>query len=229
MIETSDRRTLPVSRRRRLSRAQRATTPGSLRIPTDIVRVGFHVLMVAVGMIAAITVWNGAADRLDRQSAETSAIASTDLGDDGAAALTMADTDADAVAAVPTKEPLRPLVARVVEGDTIRSIAAEYSVSMSTILASNTLDNPDLIQPGQELVIPPVEGVVADVQQGETLGQLASRFSVQVDDVAQANALSTDPDQVIPFERVVVRGQDTADRPIGVARRQDSSGSSAAT
>src|SRR5205085_2407272 len=86
----------------------------------------------------------------------------------------------------------------------------------------------DLIQPGQEIVIPPVEGVVADVQPGETLNQLATRFGVTVEDLAQANALSPDADKTIPYERVVVPGQETADRAIGIARRQDPATGSAA-
>jgi len=187
--------------------------------------------MVALGLTAAVTVWNGATDRLDARQAHNpdlgAQVALSSDGDDAASLETMASVDT--VAAVPTSEPLRPLVRRVIEGDTIRSIAAEYSVSMSTILASNRLDNPDLIQPGQEIVIPPVEGVVADVQSGETLGQLASRYGVAAEDIALANAMSTDPDQSIPYERVVVPGQETAERAIGIARRQESSESSSAS
>jgi cell wall-associated NlpC family hydrolase/nucleoid-associated protein YgaU len=197
-----------------------------LQFRAGLARVGFHGLMVAVGLMTALTVWNGAGDRLAAQQAVTTQDDFERMlyGEDGSAeaveSLAPADEQAPSAAA-PQGEPLRPLMRRVVEGDTVRSIAAEYSVSISTILASNKLDNPDLIQPGQEILIPPVEGVVADVETGETLGHLAERYGAQVEDVALANALSTDPDQVVPYERVVVPGQETAQRAIGVARRQD--------
>jgi cell wall-associated NlpC family hydrolase len=186
-------------------------------------------MMVMVGLVAAVTVWNGASERLELRQNGNQAGDAAPAGavtDEGAVD-GMVLTGSEAGIAVATGEPMRPLVRRVIEGDTIRSIAAEYSVSMSTILASNKLDNPDLIQPGQEIVIPPVEGVVADVQPGETLNQLATRFGVAVEDVALANALSPDPDKTIPYERVVVPGQETAERAIGIARRQDTSDGSA--
>ena len=43
-----------------------------------------------------------------------------------------------------------------------------------------------------------------------------------VDDVAQANALPSDPDRAVPYERIVVPGKETAERAIGVARREGS-------
>ena len=95
-------------------------------------------------------------------------------------------------------------------------------ISISTILASNKFDNPDMIQIGQEIVIPPVDGVVADVNEGETLGQLAERFGAKIEDVAEANALPMDAEKVVPFERLVVPGRETAERAIGIARREGS-------
>jgi cell wall-associated NlpC family hydrolase/nucleoid-associated protein YgaU len=139
-----------------------------------------------------------------------------------ASAETVTLPDTTSTAAVANGTPMQPLKRTVVEGDTIRSIAAEYSVSMSTILASNKLDNPDVIQPGQEIVIPPVDGVVAEVKQGETLGQLAERFGAKVEDVAQANALPNDADKTLPYDRLVVPGKETADRAIGIARHEGS-------
>ena len=179
--------------------------------------------MVAVGLTAAVTVWNGATDQ---HAAEPSlgAVAAVEGGD----ALTETSGEVVALAgeaenaATPAGTPLQPLTRTVVEGDTLRSIAAEFSVSISTILASNKFEDPDLISVGQEIVIPPVDGVVADVKPGETLGQLTERFGVGIEDVALANALPGDPDRAIPYERIVVPGQATAERVIGIARREGS-------
>src|SRR5688572_2284835 len=215
-------------RRSRLSSAYRIDDAGSrTRLDATLTRSGFHGLMVAVGLVAAVTVWNGATEQLQLSEADPSTVIALDSGE-------LSETAGDVVAladdaenaATPAGTPLQPLVRKVVEGDTVRSIAAEFSVSISTILASNKFENPDLISVGQEIVIPPVDGVVADVKPGETLGQLAERFGASVEDVAQANALPGDPDRTVPYERIVVPGKETAERAIGIARR-DSSGDAA--
>jgi cell wall-associated NlpC family hydrolase/nucleoid-associated protein YgaU len=222
MAEAVEQRPSLTARRRRLSGARRIdpATPAHLR--PSVTRVGFHGLMVAVGLTAAVTVWSGATDTFQLGESQTGQIAAIEAAaetPDETIALAE-ETTAVTVTAAPGKPAIQPLVRTIQEGDTLRSLAAEFSVSMSTILASNKLDNPDLIRPGQEIVIPPVDGVVAEVRQGETLGQLAERFGAQVEDVAQANALPNDASQAVPHERVVVPGKDAAERAIGVARRE---------
>jgi LysM repeat protein len=66
---------------------------------------------------------------------------------------------AAAVASVPTELPTQPptpapLVYTVKEGDTLSSIAQIYGVSVQDIVAANSLANPDMLNIGQELVIP---------------------------------------------------------------------------
>lgn len=39
-------------------------------------------------------------------------------------------------------------------GDTLSSIAAQYGVTVQQIIDANSLQNPDLLLPGQELIIP---------------------------------------------------------------------------
>jgi cell wall-associated NlpC family hydrolase len=209
-------------RRRRLSGARRIDADARTDLQASLTRAGLHGLMVAVGLTVALTVWNGAGERLQWGEAGPGAVVEIGTGDalteiDGEVVTLAEDTENAASAA---GAPLQPLVRTVVEGDTLRSIAAEFSVSISTILASNRFDDPDLIRVGQEIVIPPVDGVVTDVKPGETLGQLAERFGVTPEDVAQANALADDPDRTIPYERIVVPGKETADRAIGIARRE---------
>lgn len=230
MIESTGQRPSIGARRRRLSGAVKVDAAARARLHATLARGGFHGMMVAVGLVAAVTVWNGATERLHlAESGPELAAGLSSLPDTGAEGAANAAGETVALAAdststngVATGSPMQPLRRTVVEGDTLRSIAAEFSVSMSTILASNKLDNPDMIQPGQEIVIPPVDGVVADVKEGETLGQLAERFGANVEDVALANALPNSADAVLPYDRLVVPGQETADRAIGVARREGS-------
>lgn len=232
MIDITGQR--PSRQARRLARP--FDTAARLRLQTTLARSGFHGLMVAVGLVAAVTVWSGAGERLQLMDSQAGAAAQDPMLDEATAdapldfdgsdeAVTMA---ASSSSAAPASNPMQPLTWKVVEGDTLRSIAAEYSVSVSSILASNKLDNPDLIQPGQEILIPPVDGVVADVKQGETLGQLAERYGAKVDEIARANALPNDGEQAVPYDRVVVPGKETADRAIGIARRDDGAGSASA-
>lgn len=59
-------------------------------------------------------------------------------------------------AAVPTATRALPAGERYVvqSGDTLAEIAAQYGVTVDAIVQANRLDNPDLITPGQELIIP---------------------------------------------------------------------------
>lgn len=56
--------------------------------------------------------------------------------------------------------PAPPAIHVVVSGDTLYSIALRYGVSMDAIAAANQLDDPNLIQIGQELTIPVPSGTV---------------------------------------------------------------------
>src|SRR5215212_1015121 len=224
MIDPIGQRPTPGARRRRLSRARPFDdATARLRLHASLTRGAFHGLMIAVGLVAAVTVWSGAAERLQVMESRRDAAVdlAADSATDGAGELiSLIDDTVSVDVAAPTSVRLQPLLRTVVEGDTIRSIAAEFSVSMSTILASNRLDNPDLIQVGQEIIIPPVDGVIAEVKQGETLGQLAERYGAQVEDVALANALPNDADRGVPFDKILVPGRETAERAIGLARRE---------
>jgi LasA protease len=64
---------------------------------------------------------------------------------------------------VPTPDPARVLPTlptdsqeyTVAAGDSLQKIAKEFGVDIRSIIAANALDNPDLIVPGQVLIIPP--------------------------------------------------------------------------
>ncbi|MCZ7574662.1 MAG: LysM peptidoglycan-binding domain-containing protein [Ardenticatenaceae bacterium] len=65
---------------------------------------------------------------------------------------------------VPSPSPLRatvtptPMVVYTVQpGDTLKAIAAQYNVTVACLVAANAIANPDLIMPGQEIVIPACE------------------------------------------------------------------------
>jgi len=66
-------------------------------------------------------------------------------------------------------------------GDTLSSIAAQFGITIWTLIWSNreaVWDAPWLIQPGLTLYIPPVDGVYHTVAAGETVESIAAKYQV---------------------------------------------------
>ncbi|MBC7228233.1 MAG: peptidoglycan DD-metalloendopeptidase family protein [Thermoflexales bacterium] len=89
-------------------------------------------------------------------------------------------------AALPhTVIPARPRAAvityTVQPGDSLSSIAAQFGITIWTLIWSNreaVWDAPWLIQPGLTLYIPPVDGVYHTVAAGETVESIAAKYQV---------------------------------------------------
>jgi LysM repeat protein len=80
-------------------------------------------------------------------------------------------------------------------GDSLDSIAERNGLRPATLASINELEDPELLQPGRELVVPASDGFVHVVQHGETLRALSERYHVDVAILATVNSLS-DPDHV---------------------------------
>ena len=76
---------------------------------------------------------------------------------------------------------------KVLPADNLQKIAALYDLRPETILWANPKleSNPDLLWPGQELIIPPVNGVMHVVRPGDTLSSLAVKYKVSVDEIVE--------------------------------------------
>lgn len=72
---------------------------------------------------------------------------------------------------------------RVVEGDTISSIAQKFGVSIDTILWENNLKSVEAIKPKQILRILPVIGVKHQVKRGETIYSIAKYYGVDAQNI----------------------------------------------
>jgi LysM repeat protein len=95
---------------------------------------------------------------------------------------------------------------RVKWGDTLGRIAAQFGVSLQSIVSANNISNPDLIYADQVLQIPdgnatpvpstpppttpPPTGGTYTVKTGDTLSAIARRFGTTVAAIAQANNIS---------------------------------------
>ncbi|WP_018248868.1 LysM peptidoglycan-binding domain-containing protein [Orenia marismortui] len=90
-------------------------------------------------------------------------------------------------------------------GDTLFTIAERYNTTVSNILAFNSISDPDLISPRQELTIhqSPAEAIICTLQTGDTLCSIAQKYGTQVDTIVKFNYLS-DPNLIQPGQRLVV-------------------------
>jgi LysM repeat protein/3D (Asp-Asp-Asp) domain-containing protein len=98
-------------------------------------------------------------------------------------------------------------------GETLRDIADDFGLSSASLMAANALPDPDLLQVGQTLVIPPVDGVLHTVTSGDTLVDIADTFNVSADDLVRVNALDSADDLSIG-EVLVIPGEQLAENAV---------------
>lgn len=97
----------------------------------------------------------------------------------------------------------------VKSGDTLSEIALRYGTTVSNLLALNTIKNPDLIFPGQVLIITNKSGSVNTnqtvyiVKNGDTLSHIALRYNTTVASLVRINNIKN-PDLIFPGQRIVI-------------------------
>jgi murein DD-endopeptidase MepM/ murein hydrolase activator NlpD len=82
--------------------------------------------------------------------------------------------------------------------DTLSAIASRYETTVQALVQANGIENPDLIHPGQRLIIPSAsptpepttQAQVHVVQRGETLYRIAQFYETTVRDLVAANNLA---------------------------------------
>ncbi len=132
-------------------------------------------------------------------------------------------TPTDTPVPTPTPTPLPPRAHDVQEGETVSDIAELYGVTVDEILALNADVDPELIKPGQVLLVPAPTPAVSSsgagevevmastssgfvvhvVSSGETLSSIAEEYDVSVSAIRAANDLSLD-DETIRAEQSLV-------------------------
>lgn len=94
----------------------------------------------------------------------------------------------------------------VKRGDTLSEIARDHNVSLSDVIELNEFSNPDLIHPGETILIPGVDGSVEQVHvvdTGETLHEIASAYGATASAIAEANSLAN-PNLILPGQEVLI-------------------------
>lgn len=120
----------------------------------------------------------------------------------GGSALTKPDL-ASTEAAKITRTSVREHI--VEEGESIGSIANQYSISVNTILWANNLSFYSLIKPEQKLNIPPTSGIIHQVKRGDTLLAIAKKYGSDATKIKEFNNI--DDDDTLPVgETIMVPG-----------------------
>lgn len=109
---------------------------------------------------------------------------------------------------IPTSTPSTSTVTYTVQpGDTLYRIAGTYGTTVSAIVAANNIVNPDLIYPGQVLVIPstttPTTQIRYVVVPGDTLYRIALRYDTTVSAIVLANNIAN-PDLIYPGQVLII-------------------------
>lgn len=104
-------------------------------------------------------------------------------------------------------------------GDTVSSIAAQFGITVDTVLWENGLRASSTLQPGQALRILPVSGVQHEVKSGDTLTKIAKRYNASMDEIIAFNTLPADEGSVLPVgEALIVPGGEQPAPPRAPAR-----------
>jgi murein DD-endopeptidase MepM/ murein hydrolase activator NlpD len=87
---------------------------------------------------------------------------------------------------IPSRPRTETVLYVVEQGDAIFSIADFFNIEPETVLWANydlLNDNPDFLEIGMELNIPPVDGVYYQWQEGDTFERVADEFEAEIEDI----------------------------------------------
>lgn len=90
-------------------------------------------------------------------------------------------------------------------GDTVSTIAAQFGVSVNTILWENNLSAYSLIRPGDKLTILQMTGVSHSVKRGETLASIAIKYGIEQNIILEANKLGG-ADKLAVGQKLIIPG-----------------------
>lgn len=179
-------------------------------------RVTWLDLVLVVALLLLVVFWWQMGSRPDGSNLQAEAVTSTATPDtpaqNEAPAVAVLATATPFSASAPTPGPLM-VIHTVQTGDTLSSIAIQYSVTVQEIQEANGLKD-FLIRAGSELVIP-VPLVVSEITNqvdvpsifrytvlpGDTIVSIAVRFGSTVEGILQANGITASdfirPDQIL--------------------------------
>lgn len=102
-------------------------------------------------------------------------------------------------------------------GDTAASVAAQFNLSVNTVLWANDLTKNSVLKTGQTLEILPVDGILYEVQSADTIQAIAKKYKAQAQDIIAFNELSGEGDIFIGDVLVVPGGVVSVKAPVSVS------------
>jgi hypothetical protein len=87
---------------------------------------------------------------------------------------------------IPSRSRTNVVEYSVTPGDSVFGIAKSFNIHPETVLWANydkLTDSPDMLNPGMQLYIPPVDGVYYQWQEGDTFESVAAKFDAKVQDI----------------------------------------------
>lgn len=103
------------------------------------------------------------------------------------------------------QEPNKEIGKHIVEeGESLWSIAKKYGLKIETIILANDLKD-EIIRPGQELIILPVDGLIHIVKNGEILEEIAKKYQVDLENILAFNDLTLS-DEIFENQALIIPG-----------------------
>lgn len=103
------------------------------------------------------------------------------------------------------------------KGDNLSTVAQKYGVSVSDIIKANNIKNPNKVNVGTKLIIPPKTKKYT-VQKGDTLSGIAKKYGTTVAALKSANNIK-DTDKLFVGKVLVIPGSATSPAPAATAQK----------
>ena len=117
--------------------------------------------------------------------------------------LIMPDTQAKPAPARPSPE-LKTYV--VQDGDNPYDLATAFGIGEETFLGANGLDADSVLQIGERLLVPPVNGVVVTTQPGDSPQAIADQWKLNLATLLSVNKLASAAAALLPGEPLMLPG-----------------------
>lgn len=96
------------------------------------------------------------------------------------------------------------IIHTVAAGDTYQKLAQRYGIAVETIRNANRLEEGVALQPGQDLLILPVDGVVHTVSKGQTLIGIGELYGIASETIASQNNIAGS--YILPGQELIIPG-----------------------
>lgn len=92
------------------------------------------------------------------------------------------------------------------KGDTLSEIATRYNTTVSKLVETNNISNPNLIYPGQELKVngSAIKVTTYTIKKGDTLSEIAQKYNTTVSKLVKDNNIK-DKNKIYPGNRIKIK------------------------